>query len=180
MQEEFDVHKYVTYYFNHTYNVVLAWKDIRHILIEKDVINEEEYQKINHLIVWHDNSKLSKEEFAGYGLKFFGEGRNDELFKEAWKHHKENNLHHHQSLKDYDGKDKKCYLIEMICDWLAMGWEMDSLGFDYYEQNKNKIELPEEDKKIIEYIFFLINNSNCFSRHKVTEKEKTRILNFLD
>ncbi len=175
MQENFDVYKYINYYFNHTYNVVLAWKDIQLILIENKIIDEVEYNKINSLIIWHDNSKISKEEFLGYGLKFFpvdNNAKNDELFKEAWEHHKENNLHHHQSLKYYQGKYKKCYLIEMICDWIAMGWETGSLAQEYYEQNKNKIELTNEDKKIIEDIFLLINKSCCLSNHKATDKEK--------
>lgn len=180
-QEKFNVYEYINYYFNHTYNVVLVWKNIQLLLIENKIINESEFNKINQLIIWHDNSKISKEEFDGYGLKFFSLGDNknsEESFKQAWKHHKENNLHHHQSLKDYNGPDRKCYLIEMICDWIAMGWETGNLAQDYYETNKDKIELSEEDKKLIEYIFILIKDNNCFSNTKVTEKEKA-LLYFL-
>ncbi len=175
MQENFDVHKYINYYFNHTYNVVLAWKDIQLCLIENMIIDEEEFNKINFLIIWHDNSKISKEEFFGYGLKFFPldkSEKNNELFKEAWEHHKNNNLHHHQRLKNYQGKDKKCYLIEMICDWIAMGWETGSLAQEYYELNKDKIDLLYEDKRFIDDIFILIDKSGCLSNHKVTDSEK--------
>lgn len=181
MQEKFDVYGYINYYFNHTYNVVLAWKDIQVPLIENEIINEIEFNKINQLIIWHDNSKISKEEFEGYGLKFFPLGNtknNDESFKQAWKHHKENNLHHHQSLKDYEGPYRKCYLIEMICDWIAMGWETGSLAQDYYESNKNQFGLLEEDNKLIQKVFLLINENNCFSNTRVTDKEKA-LLYFL-
>jgi|GEM_PF-6594001 len=181
VQEKFDVYGYIDYYFNHTYNVVLAWKDIQIPLIKNQLIDESEFNKINNLIIWHDNSKISKEEFEGYGLKFFPleEFRNnEESFKQAWKHHKEHNLHHHQSLKDYNGPDRKCYLIEMICDWIAMGWETGNLAQDYYESNKNNINLLEEDKKLIEKVFLLIKENNCFSNTKINDKEKV-LLYFL-
>jgi len=175
MQEKFDVYGYINYYLNHTYNVVLAWKDIRMPLIENKVIDEFEFNKINEQIIWHDNSKISKEEFNAYGVKFFPLStteKNQEEFKKAWEHHKENNLHHHQSLKDYNGPYRKCYLIEMICDWIAMGWETGNLAQDYYQNNKEKIDLDGEDKKIIECIFELIKQNNCISNGKVTNKEK--------
>lgn len=178
MDEKFDVYGYINYYFNHTYNVVLAWKDIQLPIIKAMIIDEQEFNKINQLIIWHDNSKISKEEFAGYGMKFFplNTTKNvDEIYKQAWKHHKENNLHHHQSLKNYTGPDRKCYLIEMICDWIAMGWETGTLAEDYYESNKGKIELLEEDKILIEKVFMLIKESNCLSKSNITEEGKSAL-----
>lgn len=179
MGYNFDVLKYFDYYRNHTYNVVLAWKDIQTILIENEIISEEEFKTINHLIIWHDNSKISKEEFAGYGEKFFPldeKTTNIDNFKNAWDHHKNNNLHHHQSLGQYSGSNRKCYLIEMICDWIAMGWEMNLLAEDYYNENKEKIKLLKEDHQMINDIFTLIKQGDCFSKGHVSSKEKTLIL----
>jgi len=176
MQENFDVYGYINYYFNHTYNVVLAWKDIQQTLLENKVINKLEFDKINELIIWHDNSKISKEEFEAYGLKFFPLGAtefDEEIFKKAWQHHKENNLHHHQTLKEHKGQYHICYLVEMICDWIAMGWETNNLAQDYYQNNKEKIDLCEDDKNIIKYIFELIKQNKCISNGQITNKEKS-------
>lgn len=178
MENGFNPMEYFNYYMNHTYNVLLAWKDIRDVLYDSEVINDKEYDKINRLIIWHDNSKIEKEEFNAYGMKFFGKEKTEEAndqFKEAWNHHKSKNLHHHQSLAEYNGLDKKCYIIEMLCDWIAMGWEMGSLAQEYYIDIKEKIELSNEDKILIEKIFYLIKENKCYSDHKITNEEKRLI-----
>lgn len=165
MAQKFDVIAYIQYYINHTYNVVLAWIDIQDLLIKNKVINKDEFKRINKLIILHDKSKLSMEEFAAYGAKFFPIGpiTNEEeiksAFKLAWEHHKANNPHHHQTLKDYKGDDWICYLIEMICDWIAMGWEFGELVHEYYEKHKEEIDLPILYKNTLENILTLIKNS---------------------
>ena len=177
--------KYMYYYFRHTYNVVLAWKDIQDILIENGIISEEEFKKINHIIIWHDNSKIDAAEFEAYAAKFYPELLETDAegletikikFKAAWEHHKKENLHHWQTLKDYTESDWKCYLVDLVCDWIAMGWEPGSLYYEYYEQNKDTIDLPAEYKKQLEIIISLIRSSGCYANGKITSEQKARLL----
>lgn len=147
MTHDCNINLYFCHYATHTYYVVLAWKEIQDILIENNLITESEFNKINQLVIWHDNSKISTAELFPYARKFNPIGiQNQEKvnaeFKEATKHHKNNNLHHFESLKNYTGADWKCYIIEMICDYIAMGWEFGTFIFEYYENNKFKISLP--------------------------------------
>ena len=181
-----DTMKYFEYYTKHTYKVVLAWKDIQDILIENHIINEEEFSKINNLIIWHDNSKIDQEEFDAYAAKYYPIvsettiSSTDEInnnFKSAWEHHKKYNLHHHQTLKTYQGVDWKCYLIDMICDWIAMGWETGTLAYDYYQENKDKIDLPFEYKIFLEETLSLIINNQCYANEPFST-EKQAILVF--
>lgn len=165
MEKDYDEKNYFLHYIKHTYYVVLAWKGIQDILIEKNLITEDEFEKINQLITWHDNSKISKEEWRPYARKFnpIGSQDIDKVkigFKEAVHHHKKNNFHHFESLKDYKGIDWKCYIIEMICDYIAMGWEFNNYIFDYYESNKEKIKLPVKYKEYLEEVLTTLKISS--------------------
>lgn len=165
-KENYDVKRqYANYYFNHTYYVVLAWKAIRDVLLEKQVITQDEYRIINHLVAWHDNSKISDEEFMAYALGLYSEYKENpeihEKFKEAVSVHKSRNLHHFESLKDYHGDDWKCYIIELICDYIAVGWQFENYIFEYYEQEKDNIDLPQEYKEYLGTILNIIKEC-CF------------------
>lgn len=160
-----------THYMKHTLYVVLAWKEIQDIILDNNLINEEEFKKINQLIIWHDNSKISKEEWLPYARQFNPLGYADsnkvkKEFKQAVTHHKKNNLHHFESLKNYIGPDWKCYIIEMICDYIAMGWEFDNYIFEYYEKSKEKIVLPTLYQN---YLDEILNALKCPSMHYINE-----------
>ena len=179
MQKDYNELKYFMHYFEHTYFVVLAWKEIQDILIENNLITENEFNKINQLIIWHDNSKISKDEWIPYARKFNPIG-NQEInkvkseFKEAVIHHKCNNFHHFESLKDYVGPDWKCYIIEMICDYIAMGWEFNNYIFDYYDNNKEKIELPNLYREYLEEVLKILRiPSMHFIEEPMTSKRMT-------
>jgi hypothetical protein len=183
-QIEFNAKAYFEYYVKHTSNVVLAWSIIRDFLIEERVINENELEKINNLVVWHDNSKINLDEFSAYALRFYPcvgklDEKNQKLiknnFKKACKIHKKSNLHHHETLKNYQGKDLICYVIEMICDWIAMGWETDFTALQYYEMKKEELELPKATRQTVEKILELINKKNSTVYEPKTEKEKIRL-----
>jgi hypothetical protein len=183
MAYAFNVLGYIKYYQRHTYYVVLAWKDIQNILIENGIINEDEFNRINHLILCHDNSKIDEEEFEAYGTKFYPLKSDvpivqediDTAFKAAWAHHKANNIHHHQTLKDYQGSDWKCFLIEMLCDWIAMGWETGTLASDYYQMHKEKIDLPIEYKVLLEELLNLINKSECYANGQFSNEKEAEL-----
>lgn len=157
--------KYMEHYFTHTYFCVLAWKAIRNELLEAKVITESEFSLINHLVAWHDDSKISEEEFGPYAVGLYSESKDDpEIHSqliEAIKHHKENNIHHHETLANYKGDDWKCYVVELICDYIAMGWEFKNYLFEYYQANKDKINLPPEYKEYLELVMSIIREK-CY------------------
>lgn len=167
--------RYFDYYARHTYLVVLAWKYIQDILLEHNLITEEEFIKINNLIIWHDNSKISKEEFIPYACRFYP---SEEVlspeetayikskFKEAVKHHKENNIHHYETLRNYQGEDWRCYIIEMICDYIAMGWQFDNYLFEYYESIKEKLNFPLEYAEYLNNVLAILKDP---SMHYIEE-----------
>lgn len=182
MQKDYNEKKYFMHYLTHTYLVVLAWKEIQDILIENDLLNKDEIEKINHLILWHDNSKISSEEWLPYARKFHPIGENQDTnktkteFKKAVAHHKRINLHHFESLKNYDGPDWKCYVIELICDYIAMGWEFNNYIFEYYNRNKENIDLPIVYKEYLEQILNLLTSA---SLHFVEEPLTLKRMSFL-
>lgn len=171
MQTNCNQRLYFMHYLKHTYFVVLAWKQIQDIIIENNLINETEFQKINQLIIYHDNSKISKEEWLPYARKFNPIGNQDidkvsAEFKEAVKHHKGNNFHHFELLKTYIGPYWKCYIIEMICDYIAMGWEFGTYIFEYYDANKEKIDLPIPYQEYLDEVLNLLRDP---SMHPIQE-----------
>lgn len=179
MQKDYNERKYFEHYSKHTYFVVLAWKEIQDILIEDHIINEDEFHQINQLVIWHDNSKISADEWVLYARKFhpIGNQDRDEVdseFKKAVEHHKSNNLHHFESLKHYTGSDWRNYIIEMICDYIAMGWEFGVYIFEYYEKNKEKIDLRPEQKEYLELVLNVLRNPSMhFIEEPITNKRMT-------
>ena len=176
MQKDYNEKEYFQHYFKHTYFVVLAWKQIQDILIENHIISENEFNQINQLVIWHDNSKISADEWVPYARKFHPMGNQDSdkvsaEFKKAVEHHKNNNLHHFESLKNYKGPDWRIYIIEMVCDYIAMGWEFGVYIFEYYEQNREKIDLRPEQKEYLEQVLNLLRNPSMhFIEVPITEK----------
>ena len=170
--------KYYKEYFYHVYyhrrNVWLAWEYIGDTLCELDFINENDMESISSLIIIHDHSKLYKDEFIPYAKKFYGPKKNDpivkENFKKAVKLHKMRNLHHYESLKSYKGEDWKYYAIELICDYIAMGWEFDSYVNDYFEKVKDELKnnLPENYYNYIESIMRIIPEELYLSNKPLT------------
>ena len=78
----------------------------------------------------HDLSKFSPAEFFSYALRFFYKTEDQERLEKirnaffyAWLHHLHHNKHHwdHWILEGKPLKMPKKYVIEMICDWRAMG-----------------------------------------------------------
>ena len=165
--------KYFMHYVKHTYFVVLAWKAISEELWQRNMLTEQEFKKTNNLIIWHDQSKMNKNEWDAYAKRFYGNQKDDETiiaFKEAVKEHKAKNLHHYESLKDYKGDDWKCYIIELVCDYIAMGWEFENYILEYYDSIKEKIELPNDYKAYLECILNILREPKMI---EVVEKPLT-------
>lgn len=162
MQPDYDLYAYFKYYWRHIHYVVLAYNYIEPTILANDLLNSDEYEYLHRLISNHDLSKVSKEELVFYARYFFPIGEHDinkdkKEFKIAVAHHKKNNLHHYESLKNYNGSYWKCYIIELICDYIAMGWQFDNYLFDYYNANKENIDLPKNYKDFLEYVLTLLD-----------------------
>ena len=157
--------KCFVHYVNHTFYVFLAWKAICEELWNRGMLTEKEFEKTNKNIMWHDQSKMDKGEWEPYAERFCGEKVDDEVkarFKEAVREHKSKNLHHFESLKDYKGDDWRCYIVELVCDYIAMGWEFNNYILDYYASVKEKIELPSEYKAYLERILSMLREPQLF------------------
>lgn len=150
--------KYSMHIEKHQWYVLYAWIILGNNLLNLGYINDDEYDYIQELIQFHDSSKLSYDEFIPYARKFYGRKPNTERvkfeFREAVRRHKMRNLHHYESLKDYKESDWKYYAIELICDYIAMGWEFGTYITEYYDSVKDKIDLPYEYKSYIEDIIY--------------------------
>lgn len=159
----------------HTLYVVVAWKYIREELWDRDLLDEGEFEKTNLLITWHDTSKVTKEEWGAYSERLYGDNKSDPTikanFKEAVKKHKERNLHHYESLRDYKGNDWKCYVVELVCDYIAMGWELDNYILEYYDKVKDEINLPPEYKSYLETILSMLREDSLSAVEKPITKE---------
>ena len=167
---------YNKHYLNHILYVMLAWKAIRVGLWDRQVMTLEEFDKTTKLICVHDESKMTKEEWTPYAEKFFGDNKDDPevkaKFKAAVKVHKERNKHHYESLKEYKGDDWKCYILELVCDYIAMGWEFDSYVIEYYDLVKDKIDLPEEYKNYLDSIINILGDPQFHTIEEPMTPEK--------
>jgi hypothetical protein len=109
----------------------------------------------NEMILEHDDSKFSEEEFEPYAQKWFGDGIKTPEYEEAWKHHWTNNEHHPEF---WLGEDMPyIYILEMICDWGSFSMKsgnMKELSEFYFKEARDDEEknLSENTKIIIEEI----------------------------
>ena len=110
--------------------VHIAWIYIRDKLINLGFIDEDDASAIDNLIINHDDSKLQRDEFIPYAKRYNGPKKKNPLiknnFKNACRLHKGRNIHHYEKLKTYKGTDWKNYAIELVCDYIAMGWEFNN------------------------------------------------------
>ena len=155
--------EYLKYIEEHIYNVERAWRTIKRTCVTYLAYkcNASDFIFINDLISKHDLSKYSKEEFEPYRKNFYPineqeKQNNKESFEKAWEHHYMMNPHHW----DYwaaDGRENEMpftYVVEMICDWQAMGYKFGNTPKEYYEKNKNNIILGKIQEEWIYELFY--------------------------
>ena len=151
--------KYLDYLHKHIQNVSKAWT----VLVERCsdmsfIRNDSLYFAIDKELEFHDLSKLSPEEFIPYRKQFFPVNEDEKKhsgFAKAWKHHKENNLHHWETWtqKEFNNTDEwQIHCVHMVVDWMAMGYQFGDTAQEYYEKN-NKINLPQYAVDFIYEIF---------------------------
>ena len=126
-----------------------------------ELFSEVDLEEFDELIVAHDESKFSEEEFEAYAQHFYGDKKDSKEFDEAWEHHYSNNKHHPEF---WDGADMDyIYILEMLCDWGS--FSIDKKDFselsDYYyseAQDDEEKNLSENTKATIEEIIEKINS----------------------
>lgn len=166
---------YLEHVLKHKELVYTAWIYIADTLLSLGFINESDMADINNLMINHDDSKLQRDEFIPYARRFNGPRHNRPVikssFKAAVKLHKERNLHHYETLKSYKGKNWKHYVIELICDYIAMGWEFDDYICEYFQKVKDELKnaLPEEYYNYIERIISIVSEKLTLIQKPITE-----------
>ena len=167
---------YLKHVLRHKELVYAAWLYLCDTLCELGFINESDMNDIYDLIIAHDDSKLQRKEFFPYTERFNGPRPKNPYvksrFKEAVQLHKDSNLHHYESLKSYKGADWRNYAVELICDYIAMGWEFDNYVCEYFERVKDELknELPEEYYNYIESIIKIIPEKFELAEKAITEE----------
>lgn len=153
--------EYRNYILEHINNVKRAFQVYGDLLCtELDLSLSEMQIQINE----HDDSKWSAEEFDLYRAKYYPyageEAITDYEFNKAWLHHIHNNPHHPQywvyynndknSVSVYNIPDN--YIVEMLCDWIGMGYKFNEPAYDYYDkEGKNKL-FTDNTRYKVEYL----------------------------
>ena len=177
---------YLGHVLDHKKMVYIAWLYVADTLYSLDFISESDMCDINNLIMNHDDSKLQRDEFIPYARRFNGPRQKNPIvkadFKAAVKLHKERNLHHYEALKSYKGWNWKHYAIELICDYIAMGWEFDNYICEYFQEVKDELKsvLSEEYYNYIESIISIISERLVLAEKPLTENNIGYIYHLFD
>ncbi len=100
---------------------------------------------------------MGREEFVQYRQAFYplNVAEKSELGA-AWEHHKQVNMHHHESwvgTKFTDPNEWVVHCVHMIIDWTAMSYRFGDTAQAYYESGRARVELPEYAEDFIYEIF---------------------------
>jgi hypothetical protein len=155
--------EYLNYIEEHKKNVAEIWKCLQKRCKGNYLLDDFTYNIIDELIITHDESKKSGHEFSRYRAKFFpcktektGDLKDsiEENFKYACNFHYNSNPHHWEfwvMVRDVPIKMPLKYVIEMLCDWSAMGLKFGDLPSNFYNKNKPKMILHKHTIILIEY-----------------------------
>ena len=119
----------------------------------------------------HDASKFSDYEFDGYRAKWYPTNRElnydqdyidkmEERYAEAWDHHATSNPHHPKHWYDPENNVSRDMsldaIIEMLCDWLAMGIYYGTSTLLWYENQAEdeKQYMSPKTKEIVEDLLY--------------------------
>lgn len=163
LEEINETRKYLYYLEEHYNNVRLAWNIVKEkCKYMRFIYDDFCYYTLNHEIEYHDESKMSKEEFVPYRMKFYPTEEEkkehseeiDKEFKLAWEHHKHMNDHHWQKWTvDPPVPYPEIAVAHNVIDWMAMSFKFNDTALSYYEKNKCNIFLPEWAEKFMYEIF---------------------------
>lgn len=121
--------------------------------------------------IFHDMSKLTKEEFIPYANYFYGdkEDKDEEEFEKAWQIHLKRNPHHPEHWVGKSESMPTPVAKEMVCDLRAMSRKFGGSAEQYYINNYFKWEMTCRTRVKIEQALGLI-------RSNMTIEEKIEIL----
>lgn len=176
-EKNIKINEYKKYIADHINNVVWAYH--KHFEPLKDYENLNSVYFTSHdlsiafinldkTIEDHDKSKYSLEEFEPYRKHFYptedekseaGYANKDRIeFEKAWTHHYKSNPHHPQywQVNGINHNMPLNYIIEMLCDWIAMGNYFNTSTKDWYENKaeKEKSFMTENTKKVVEELLY--------------------------
>jgi hypothetical protein len=113
----------------------------------------------------HDFSKFLPNEFISYAKYFYGkypsyiQSNVETQMNYAWLKHQKLNKHHWQYwvLMNDDGTIQPLeipykYLVEMLCDWIAVGKNFGSNPKVWYYENKEHIVMHENSRQLLELL----------------------------
>jgi len=130
-------------------------------------------------LIKHDCSKFLLSEMPYYGKQFYGSANDEKGYIKCWLKHQNRNDHHWEYWIPRSGHYKcnppypnnepipmpeQC-LREMISDWMGAGkayegkWP-DINNWTWFENNKDKIRLHEETRKLLYKIIDGMRNKN--------------------
>lgn len=154
--KEVEYKKYINTHINNVQKAWILMKGNSNIL---NYINEVSNNKvtidiIDSFIDKHDLSKYSEDEFDAYRRKYFPidkieEDESEADYKLALQHHYDNNRHHWNywaERKLINEMPLEC-VVEMLCDYIAMSMQYGGTALEYYEKNKDKIDIGEKQKQ---------------------------------
>ena len=161
---------YREYIDNHRQNVKKAWAIMKSNTECMDLITkylntsvEAAVDLIDSMIDAHDMSKYQDLEFDAYRKNYYPvtpEEKEENLaaYEAAWKHHYTNNLHHWDWWYETGKMDemKIPYVVEMICDWEAMGYKFGNTSLQWYEENRDKIHLGDLQRIFAETLMHIM------------------------
>jgi hypothetical protein len=146
---------YRVYILDHQAQVAIAWARLKNRAITDPAL----IATVDSLVATHDASKFSDEEFEPYRRFFFPVSPDEKCyqnFRPAWIHHFTHNPHHFEHWINDDSTfkgsfhERQPYLVEMVCDWMAMGVQFGNTAADWYSSRKDKIHLAPDDRSFVE------------------------------
>ena len=151
--------EYLSYLTRPVQNVRRAWVVVGEKCADMRCVYDDFYHsQICVAIAQHDSSKLSEHEFVQYRRAFYPTEHETKGadFDDAWTHHKECNAHHWETwTAETDAPPWKWEVdcVHMVLDWMAMSYELGGSAKQYYEDNREKIHLPDHAVSLIYEIF---------------------------
>lgn len=157
--------EYLDYVEEHVLNVQRAWGEVQAKCKDmRFVYDDFVYNCLDMEVQMHDTTKLHPEELVQYRRQFYplNDREKGAGFKEAWEHHKLFNPHHWETWtkeKYTDPYEWEIHCAHMVIDWMAMGYKFGDTAQEYYENNKEKIHIPDYAEDFIYEIFKRLYNS---------------------
>lgn len=147
--------EYFNYVTNHIENVQRVWAEIRQHPKLEPFLSVKDTCLLDKLILAHDQSKFSADEFYGYAQYFYpepGKEKRQREFSIAWNHHQKSNRHHwdYWVMSDLVVLEMpRVYLLEMLCDWAAMSLQFGDTPSDFYKKRGQFMQIHDKTKEYL-------------------------------